>query len=355
VNEEQTLLHRLDRSQTELDLLDLLTRIDTGDASDLPVTHRDRVDSIASALRGGMASVLGKESILHGWRVQNLFAEVVAALGTVQLLKSEDVGDCYFSGAKPKPADFRIRSADGRLMLTEVKNVYGRHRLPSLVLSQGELQGLNRYASLAGADDVTVAAYWANLNLWTLVSLAAFSPDGDRSVLTVSDAMKGNRMAELGDLHIGTKSPLTLTMQADDPKPLNEAGEAAFTVGSVEIHCDGHLIPDEQEQRIAIQLMLHGNWSAEEEAIVEDGRLAAIRFTCSPEVSDQERQGFDFVGSLSSMYSAGFNHRTLGEDGAVRELASSVSPGSLGTLIPEGYSGEALPLWRFKQQPGSGS
>lgn len=354
VNADQTRLHRLGRTQTELDLLDLLTRIDIDGDSDLPVTHPQRIESFTAALRDGMTSVVGKESILHGWRVQNLFAEVIAALGSVRLLKSEDIGDCYYSGLKPKPADFRIRTSEGRLLLTDVKNVFTRHGSPRLALSQGELQGLERYASLAGADEVTVAAYWANLNLWTLVTLDTFAPEGDRKILTLPAAMMGNRMGELGDLHIGTRSPLTLMLGADDPQPINEAGEAAFSVGSVELLCDGDLIDDEEEQRIATQLMLHGSWPAEEEAVVEDGRLAAIRFNCRPEVREQDRQGFDLVGSLSSMYSAAFNHRTLGTHGEVRELASPVQPGSLGTLIPDGYSGEALPLWRFKQEPSTG-
>lgn len=351
---DQTRLYQLGRTQTELDLLDLLAKIDVDGERGHPVTHPDRIDNVVWALRERMTSVLDKASVLHGWRVQNLFAQVVAALGSVQLLKSEDVGDCYYMGPRPKPADFRIRTAESSLLLTDVKNVYTRRGSPMLSLSQGELAGLEHYAGLAGADNVTVAAYWANANLWTLVTLDAFTSEGGKAVLSLPAAMAANRMGELGDLHIGTKAPLTLTLNADDPHPINEAGEAAFTVGSVDLCCAGIRIDNQLERKIAMQLMMHGSWLGEEEAVIEDGRLVAMRFTCRPEVSEQDRQGFDLIGSLSSMYSRAFNHQTLGAHGEVRELASPVDPGSLGTLIPDGYSGDALPLWRFHLEPNTG-
>ena len=45
----------------------------------------------------GLSDSLGRESTLHGWRVQKLFEAVVVELGHVELIKFEDIGRCWFA------------------------------------------------------------------------------------------------------------------------------------------------------------------------------------------------------------------------------------------------------------------
>ncbi len=61
-------------------------------------------------------------------------------------------------------------------------------------------------------------------------------------------------------------------------------------------------------------------------------------------------QGFEIVGSLSSMYSA-FYRQTTAPEGLVGQIWLEAVPGKLAELVPEGYRGKALPLWIFIQSP----
>ncbi len=59
-------------------------------------------------------------------------------------------------------------------------------------------------------------------------------------------------------------------------------------------------------------------------------------------------QGFEFVGTLSSLFSSWYLSSTSDEDRVTR-LGIKVTGGSLGSLIPTEYHSETLPIWRLQQ------
>lgn len=61
-------------------------------------------------------------------------------------------------------------------------------------------------------------------------------------------------------------------------------------------------------------------------------------------------QGFEFVGTLSSLFSSWYLSSTSDADRVTR-LGITVTGGSLGSLIPDDYHSDTLPLWRMRQVP----
>jgi hypothetical protein len=53
---------------------------------------------------------------------------------------------------------------------------------------------------------------------------------------------------------------------------------------------------------------------------------------------------------LSTIISRQYGQLTA-PDGKVQRFTPDIAPGMLGFVIPEGYKGEALPLWRFLIKP----
>ncbi len=98
-------------------------------------------------------------------------------------------------------------------------------------------------------------------------------------------------------------------------------------------------------KRIAFYLMRFGDWKeSETEAIVAENKLQGMKFVFSPR--SQEEQNFAIIGNLSTMVSNGFRELTI-EDGEVVSLTLGIDPAAFGVLIPDDYSGDGLPLWRF--------
>ena len=94
--------------------------------------------------------------------------------------------------------------------------------------------------------------------------------------------------------------------------------------------------------------MFYGRWMYEVEPRIVADEIEAVEHRWVPEVDNQ--QGFEMVGSLSEMFCTFFKFATQ-DEGRIGKLRLDISPGSWGSLIPEGYKGTILPLWRFKLQP----
>jgi hypothetical protein len=80
--------------------------------------------------------------------------------------------------------------------------------------------------------------------------------------------------------------------------------------------------------------MLYGGWEEETRAEISDSKLVWVDFIRMPQ--EDHRQGFEFVGTLSSMFSSMYLSSTSDADRVTR-LGIEVTGGSLGRLIPDGY------------------
>src|SRR5262249_17682165 len=288
------------------------------------------------------------EILIHGLRIQTMFAFVAAALGTCRMIKEEDAGDCYSLDAQMRAPDFRIFTLDGHELLVEVKNCNTSDFKHVFRLSQAYLDGLKNYASIC-QKELFIAIYWSRLAHWTLVSPLDFElRDGDYT-LPMLRAMAHSNMALLGDCEIGTTPSLTMKLLSDRTKPrtVDASGEVNFTIGDVEFYSGDRLIEEDAEKNIAWFLMNYGKWPGEQiPAEVEDGQLIATGFRIAPEERSNPDENFEIIGSLSEMVSREFNDITA-PDGAIKLLSPQREPDALGVLTPPDYHGKALPLWRL--------
>jgi len=77
------------------------------------------------------------------------------------------------------------------------------------------------------------------------------------------------------------------------------------------------------------------------------GLIEAVEHRWVPE--EDTKQGFEIVDSISGMFLLFTNLPPLTKTKS--ENCVWTSPRIMGSLIPEGYKGAVLPLWRFKLQP----
>lgn len=285
--------------------------------------------------------------LVRGLRTEAMFAALVASLGQIELIKHEDVGTAWTARRKLKIPDYRIVLPDSTTFLVEVKHFHqGGTPTKPFPISRNYLTALHAYGELVGCP-VKLAVYWEQWNLWTLVPLSACEHRG-RTALSMERAFKANDMGILGDLHIGTRFPLRFRLIADPTRErtLDGNGEVAFTIGGVELYCGDRRLIGKREQSIAMWFMLYGGWDEEATAEISDGKLVGADFIRMPQ--EDHGQGFELVGTLSSLFSSMYLSSTSEADRVTR-LGIKVVAGSLGSLIPDDYQSNTLPLWRLHQ------
>jgi hypothetical protein len=320
-------------------------------AAGTPISLHDQVavDGFKSSVAASLGKSLSNPKFLYGQHVQAMFQGVVLALGQVKMIKEEDAGGGWYDGHKLSIPDYRIVLRDDSQFLVEVKNNNGDHF--DVTFAKGYIDGLRRYGDLTKAH-VKLAVYWVGWRTWTLVSLDILEERGAALALPFVKAVAANELAVLGDITIGTRFPLVLKFMADPSKPraLSESGDVQFTIGDTRLYCAGAEITDQKEKEIAFMLMLCGRWEeAAPTAELEEGNLlSAVVFGCHPQ--EDHQQGFEFIGSLSEIFSSFFTCRTL-KDGRVSNLEIDLIPGQMADLIPKNYKGRALPIWRFSLNP----
>jgi hypothetical protein len=300
-----------------------------------------------------MAAAANSQSILHGWRVQTLFVEMVVSLGGVILIKQEDAGDVYFRGDKPKVPDFRIVLRDNSRLLVEIKNHWSAREMDNFSMSVGELAGLKNYAGLVGDADLRLAVYWSRWNLWSLVKLDRLTIADGRARISMSEALKANEMSDLGDMMLATKSPIRLKIPAQQLASGDPRQGVAVRLGRPEWTCAGRLLQRKVERQLATFLMMYGPWPVNDRIDLRNGKVRSITFEAAPEMPD-ENQDFESLTLLSSLYSNYFNQATLSESSTVRALGTSTNPRRLGSLVPMDYRSDNLPIWRFVVQSSPG-
>lgn len=352
MHNQHIMINRQPRDPEKFDVLDLFDAIGRnkkyvlGDEKD----EAAFVDIISNAL-----SVNKTPTMIYGRRVEAMFAYMAASLGKCALVKKEDCGDVFVDDHGIEIPDYRIalNSDRGEQMLIEVKNYHQKKEFNEYSINADYLDGLSRYATLVKTD-LRIAIYWSKWCLWTLVSPDDFERNGKEAAISLSTAMKRNQMSALGDVVIGTTPPLTIRIYPDKQQPhiIAENNVAEFTIGKVEMLCNNTPITIESEQRISFALMLFGDWEESNVVITSphsENEIEYLEFSYSPQQYD-DQQGFCTVNALSTIISRQYGQLTA-LDGKVQRFTPDIAPGMLGFVIPEGYKGEALPLWRFLIKP----
>lgn len=344
-------MKRIPRQPEKFDTLELFTAVSRNEGYRLDVPAD--VEAFQARILSSLRATIANPNILHGKRVEAMFAHVAGALGNCRLIKQEDGGATFTADDDLVVPDYRIVTNDDELLLVEVKNFHMKELDTRYVLKRGYVASLAKYAEM-NKGALKIAIYFSRIGKWVLLSPEAFFVDGRYLWIDFPHAMARNEMATLGDRSIGTRSPLSMEFKndSDDERALiAEDGTAHFTIRSITFKSDGVEITDDAEKRIAFYLMRYGSWGdVERPANIVDGRLVSFAIEAKPE-SPSEDQGFDFIGELSSMVSSAFRELTVEDGAGVISVDVKYDPEIFRLEISKDYKGKELPLWQFTLQP----
>jgi hypothetical protein len=326
-------MKKVGREPQRLETLNLFSLLQSGDGR--PIFNPQSKESFLSQVDSGLTRALDSEATLHGIRVQSMFRGMIANLDSVRLLKEEDAGDCYYrSDDGILVPDFRVVTNESTSLLIETKNHFSKDPLRRYRIRNTDVESLWRYADLVGIP-LRFAIYWAPWNQWTLNDPKRFTQSGNYAEIDFFQAMKENEMAILGDFSIGTRYPLTLKLNAamDKPREMLPDGRASMYLGTWEIFVADILLEDKTEQNIALYLMMYGRWNYDggHAELDEGGSPIAAVHQVSPEEVTSD-QGFEIIGSLSSLFSQVYNSVTL--EGLRVSRLTVEDPTSLAPVIP---------------------
>ena len=290
-------------------------------------------------------------ALVYGTRVQAMFEYVVVSLDNIKMLKSEDSGSVYAKHEDISIPDFRIVDEKGNKFLVEVKNFYQTDPMLPYTLNKEYVDKLAHYAEICKLE-LKFAIYWCRWNKWTMVQLDKLTLVNGKYLLTFGDAFESNEMYIFGDAFIGTVPPLSLRLVANKNRPRNveKDGKCSFVTVEVQFLCGDNVIRDINEKTIAYFLMMFGNWEiGDPVAEIEDNKLFSITYEAVP-LERTPGQRFEMTGELSSMISKQFRWLTAPE-GEVDMLGAESDESFLGKLIPNGYKGKDLLIWKFIMHP----
>lgn len=337
------------RNPEKFDVFDLYAEFCRSNA--IPLNGIDSVEKVRDLFGLALEKHVNNPSLVFGKRVETMFAFVAAGLGKCSLIKQEDGGEVYCNYKISVP-DYRLVLGDNTTILVEVKNYHPNPFKSPFTMKADYVDSLTRYGELVNCE-VKVAVFFSFLKQWVLLSMSDFALYENVWSISAENAVKRNEMLMLGDMSIGTKPPLEVYIEADNKNPATfnkETGEAKFTAKGVTFGCDGVKLERAEEKELCYSFMLFGNW--EETSVVpviKGDRLLGLNMKYEP-VEAHPEQGFDIVGSISSMLIQMYKHITE-KDGEVIATKVDVAPQNFHALIPEDYDGENLPLWRFSNKP----
>jgi hypothetical protein len=315
----------------------------------------DRKEDLAQFAEMALKSLTSSQAagtILHGKRVEAMFAYIAGALGRCQLIKAEDAGDMFVKGPPMQAPDYRVVLDDGTVMLIEVKNFHSPHLTKRFSLTQEYFDKLQRYAAAQGLP-LKIALYFSKLNCWCLVSPDAFEKTRRGLEISVFTAMAKSEMVTLGDVLLATFPEIRLEMMgsAEEANEIDSEGQAVLVFRSGRIFCGGAELVEELDQRIAFYLMRFGRWTQTSHPVVEKNKLLGIVFTSRTD-DVCEGQPFAIVGAMSSMISEAYSEYTVAE-GKLVAVDVAIDPEDFILSIPHDFKSEHLPLWRFQIHPNA--
>ncbi|MBX3156770.1 MAG: hypothetical protein KF773_12260 [Deltaproteobacteria bacterium] len=282
------------------------------------MTKGDAIPRFAEFLKESLKESLQSDTLLYGNRTQAMFEAVVANLGAVQLVKSEDSGDIYNADATLEIPDTRIILADGQNLLVETKNCHKDWNKPYRIKA-AYLDGLVRYASLVRCD-LRIAIFWSQQQRWTLIPPSALQANGKSLQIEFGDALMANEMGTLGDKLIGCGFPVTLRLYFEkrDGKLRMQGDKHRYFINKREI-------TQANEKRLLFFLMVWGEWEMNGNVLEEDASKRIVDITFIP--NDEIRRGdpdsgdlcvlTEFLSTVLSRYWVQF---TSNEDGKFKTM-----------------------------------
>jgi hypothetical protein len=343
-------LKRLPRNPLKFDPIELFSAVSRD--NNYKIEAEDDINDFLEKVGLSLKASLKNQNILHGKRVEALFAHVAGALGQCAMIKQEDSGNIFASGKPIQAPDYSITLQDGNRFLVEVKNCHHGDPKAGYEFRKDYVERLETYAALQGTT-VKFAIYFSRIRKWVLISKGSMTEHRNKYTTTFIEAYAKNEMIVLGDRMIGTTPNLAveLVSSVDNEAIVTDDGQASITIGDVKIYCAGNEIVVGADKNIAFYLIRFGTWTTDTPAARMDGdRVLSVRYEFYPDVPWEEEQGFAMLGELSSMVTSAYNEHTVYESRIVA-LDARVDPEVFSVKIPDGYTGDQLPLWQFALQP----
>lgn len=326
-------------------LLDIADAI--GRSLELSLADEQSFEAVVGEVTSLLREVRENPIAIHGRRVESMFGYVVASLGSSEVVKKEDAGTLFH----PKEdtvllPDYRVILQDGTQLLIEVKNIHEENPKKRFKIRRKDVERMARYATACRCE-FRLAIYWSRWRQWSLRPEDLLQGATHHSI-DLLQALKVSRMGELGEILIGTTSPLVVRVETDhnEPRDVNETGQVAFTIGAVRVFAGETEIVDPSERSFALYLYQYGDWiERDPTANVEGGKLISIDFSAAP-AEPVVGQGFDFLGPVSRMISNQYTELTT-SDGLVSRLSPPVAPSALRAAVPGRVDNLTMPLWVF--------
>ncbi|UVK40575.1 hypothetical protein LHFGNBLO_002057 [Mesorhizobium sp. AR10] len=342
-------MKRKKRDPEKFDPVELFTAIgrDRGYKINADGDIDDFLGRVGRSLKASQTNLI----LLHGKRVEALFAHAAGALGKCRMIKQEDCGSLFIDGDEVEIPDYRMILKDGTSYLIEVKNFHMKDFKSEFKIPKKSIRKLEAYAGINGLP-LRIAAYFSNPGVWVLLPSAAFRETKNHFVIGFADAMARNEMATLGDRTIATLPDLRIEFHGDPDECFvpDDSGQVRFTTRRIKIYCRNQEVADGDGKEIAFYLMRHGNWPEQyAHAMMDEGKVVGVRFGFSPR-SPVEDQDLQIIGALSTMVSSAYGEMTVGES-SILALDVQDDPDVFSLRIPEGFKDQALPLWQFTLQP----
>jgi hypothetical protein len=315
------------------------------------INDKDALDKFIEHLTDAANEHQKNNALIHGLRIQTMFAYFAAALDGCTIITEEDAGDFFAESSNLKRPDFRILTKKNKELFVEVKNFNQSDPLEPYILHSEYAHKLRGYAATFGKP-LLFAIYWRKWGIWTLNQLDSFKYDGRQYSLLLTETAKNDQKSILGDRLIGITKPLGFRIYTDSvhPRKIDQDGHAQFTIKRVALLAGGKEIEDATERRLAWFFFLYGSWQdLEQPAHVENGELLWVDMEPVKE-DPNPNELFMMIGSLSEMISRQFNSMTS-EQGAITHLAPGMNPSEFGVKIPEDYKNKVFGIWRFDLRP----
>lgn len=345
-------MKRLSRNPLKFDPIELFSAVSRD--NDYNIDIEEDINDFIAKFGISLKSSLKNMNMIHGKRVEALFAHIAGALGKCAMIKQEDSGNIFAAGKPIQAPDYSITLKDGRRFLVEVKNCHHENPKDDYQFRKDYVERLENYAALQGTT-VKFAIYFSRIHKWVLLSKDSMTVHRNKYTTNFIEAYAMNEMITLGDRLIGSTPNLSfeLISRKGNEAIITEDGQASITIGDVKMYCAGVEITNNVEQHIAFYLIRFGSWTTNTPVAQMNGdRVESVRYEFYPDVPWEKEQGFAILGELSSMVTSAYNEHTVYESKIIA-LDAKVDPEVFSVKIPDGYSGEQLPLWQLAVQPNS--
>ena len=133
-------------------------------------TVRKFIDRISEAVKKHGDN----SALIHGFRIESMFAHIVAALGESKILTEEDAGAFFSLHGKIRRPDFRLINRAGEQYFIEVKNFHQKDPLTPYKMEKDYLDSLLLYAETFSIP-LKIALYWSRWKLWPLIDSKYFN------------------------------------------------------------------------------------------------------------------------------------------------------------------------------------